>query len=44
MTSPYDVHGDGRTSARIKDVLKRVVLGGDTLKKVFNDGAAGNGT
>jgi UDP-hydrolysing UDP-N-acetyl-D-glucosamine 2-epimerase len=44
MTSPYDVHGDGRTSARIKDVLKRVVLDGDMLKKVFNDGAAGNGT
>jgi UDP-hydrolysing UDP-N-acetyl-D-glucosamine 2-epimerase len=37
MRNPYDRYQDGRTSERIKDVLKRVALSGDSLKKRFRD-------
>jgi UDP-N-acetylglucosamine 2-epimerase (non-hydrolysing)/GDP/UDP-N,N'-diacetylbacillosamine 2-epimerase (hydrolysing) len=37
MSNPYDCFGDGRTSERIKDVLKNVRLSDDLLKKRFLD-------
>jgi UDP-hydrolysing UDP-N-acetyl-D-glucosamine 2-epimerase len=37
LRNPYDRFRDGRTSERIKDVLKRVTLSGDFLKKSFYD-------
>ena len=37
MRNPYDRYHNGRTSERIKDVLKRVTLSGDLLKKRFYD-------
>jgi UDP-N-acetylglucosamine 2-epimerase (non-hydrolysing)/GDP/UDP-N,N'-diacetylbacillosamine 2-epimerase (hydrolysing) len=37
MRNPYDRFHDGRTSERIKDVLKRVALSDGLLKKSFND-------
>ncbi len=37
MRNPYDRFHDGRTSERIKDVLKRVKLSGELLKKQFHD-------
>ncbi|MGA8728732.1 MAG: UDP-N-acetylglucosamine 2-epimerase [Terracidiphilus sp.] len=37
MRNPYDRFHDGRTSERIKDVLKGVNLSGDILKKHFYD-------
>lgn len=37
MRNPYDRFSDGRTSERIKDVLKNISLGDDLLKKSFND-------
>lgn len=37
MRNPYDRFHDGRTSARIKDVLRDVVLTDDLLKKHFYD-------
>jgi UDP-N-acetylglucosamine 2-epimerase (non-hydrolysing)/GDP/UDP-N,N'-diacetylbacillosamine 2-epimerase (hydrolysing) len=37
MLNPYDRFHDGRASERIKDVLKRVALSDDLLKKSFHD-------
>ena len=37
MRNPYDRFHDGRTSERIKDVLKKVSLSDDLLKKSFHD-------
>ncbi len=37
MRNPYDRFHDGRTSERIKDVLKSVRLSDDLLKKSFHD-------
>jgi UDP-N-acetylglucosamine 2-epimerase (non-hydrolysing)/GDP/UDP-N,N'-diacetylbacillosamine 2-epimerase (hydrolysing) len=37
MRNPYDRFHDGRTSERIKNVLKQVKLPGDLLKKKFYD-------
>ncbi|MGO8787562.1 MAG: UDP-N-acetylglucosamine 2-epimerase [Terriglobia bacterium] len=37
LRNPYDRFHDGRTSERIKDVLKKVSLSGDLLKKTFHD-------
>jgi UDP-N-acetylglucosamine 2-epimerase (non-hydrolysing)/GDP/UDP-N,N'-diacetylbacillosamine 2-epimerase (hydrolysing) len=37
MRNPYDRFHDGRTSERIKDVLKHVKLSNDLLKKEFHD-------
>jgi UDP-N-acetylglucosamine 2-epimerase (non-hydrolysing)/GDP/UDP-N,N'-diacetylbacillosamine 2-epimerase (hydrolysing) len=37
MRNPYDHFHDGRTSERIKNVLKQVKLPGDLLKKKFYD-------
>ena len=37
MRNPYDRFHDGRTSERIKDVLKNVRLSADLLKKSFHD-------
>jgi UDP-N-acetylglucosamine 2-epimerase (non-hydrolysing)/GDP/UDP-N,N'-diacetylbacillosamine 2-epimerase (hydrolysing) len=37
LRNPYDRYHDGRTSERIKDVLKRVTLSGELLKKKFHD-------
>ena len=37
MLNPYDRFRDGRASERIKNVLKRVSLSDDLLKKSFND-------
>jgi len=37
MRNPYDRFHDGRASKRIKDVLKRVSLSDELLKKSFND-------
>jgi GDP/UDP-N,N'-diacetylbacillosamine 2-epimerase (hydrolysing) len=37
MRNPYDRFHDGRTSLRIKDVLRDVELSGELLKKQFND-------
>jgi UDP-N-acetylglucosamine 2-epimerase (non-hydrolysing)/GDP/UDP-N,N'-diacetylbacillosamine 2-epimerase (hydrolysing) len=37
MRNPYDRYGDGRTSERIRDVLRDVQLTEDLLKKSFND-------
>lgn len=37
MRNPYDRFHDGRTSARIRDVLRDVVLTDDLLKKHFYD-------
>jgi UDP-hydrolysing UDP-N-acetyl-D-glucosamine 2-epimerase len=37
MKNPYDRFHDGRTSERIKNVLKEVELSEDFLKKSFND-------
>lgn len=37
MRNPYERFRDGRTSERIKDVLKRVPLTDDLLKKTFHD-------
>ncbi len=37
MRNPYDRFHDGRTSERIKDVLKGVSLSDDMLKKHFYD-------
>jgi hypothetical protein len=35
--SPYDRYRDGRTSERVKEILKKTVISGDFLKKHFND-------
>ena len=37
MRNPYERHRDGRTSERIKEVLKNADISGDFLKKSFND-------
>jgi len=37
MRNPYDRFHDGRTSERIKNVLKSIPLSGDLLKKRFTD-------
>jgi hypothetical protein len=37
MENPYDRFHDGRTSERIKEVLKNVKLSEDLLKKNFHD-------
>jgi UDP-N-acetylglucosamine 2-epimerase (non-hydrolysing)/GDP/UDP-N,N'-diacetylbacillosamine 2-epimerase (hydrolysing) len=37
MRNPYDRFRDGRASERIKDVLKKVPLSDDLLKKSFHD-------
>jgi UDP-N-acetylglucosamine 2-epimerase (non-hydrolysing)/GDP/UDP-N,N'-diacetylbacillosamine 2-epimerase (hydrolysing) len=37
MRNPYDRYHDGRTSERIKEVLKKTNLSGDMLKKRFYD-------
>ena len=37
MRNPYDRYHDGRTSERIRNVLKQVTLSGDLLKKKFYD-------
>lgn len=37
MRNPYDRFHDGRTSERIKDVLKHICLSDDLLKKAFHD-------
>jgi UDP-hydrolysing UDP-N-acetyl-D-glucosamine 2-epimerase len=37
MRNPYDHFHDGRTSERIKDVLKRVSLSDESLRKSFHD-------
>jgi UDP-hydrolysing UDP-N-acetyl-D-glucosamine 2-epimerase len=37
MRNPYDRYHDGRTSERIKDVLKDTVIFGEFLKKRFHD-------
>ena len=37
MRNPYDRFHDGRTSERIKEVLKSIPLSDDLLKKSFTD-------
>jgi UDP-hydrolysing UDP-N-acetyl-D-glucosamine 2-epimerase len=37
LRNPYDRHHDGRTSERIKTVLKQLPLSDDLLKKCFHD-------
>ena len=37
LRNPYDLHGDGRTSHRIKEHLRSIALGGDLLIKPFHD-------
>jgi hypothetical protein len=37
MRNPYDRFHDGRTSERIKDVLKQIRLSDELLKKSFHD-------
>jgi UDP-hydrolysing UDP-N-acetyl-D-glucosamine 2-epimerase len=37
MRNPYDRYHDGRTSERIKNVLRDIELSSDLLKKQFND-------
>lgn len=37
LRNPYDRYHDGRTSERIKDVLKKTPLSPDSLKKSFHD-------
>lgn len=42
MRNPYARHGDGKTSERIKDVLRDTEISAALLKKHFNDIEAGN--
>jgi hypothetical protein len=37
MRNPYDRFHDGRSSERIKDILRDIDLSGDFLKKRFYD-------
>lgn len=37
MRNPYDRFRDGRASERIKDVLKRIPISNDLVKKTFHD-------
>ena len=44
MANPYDPVGDGRTSVRIKDILKSQLAAGLTARKRFRDSSEGRAT